>query len=77
MSSKDQNRTASKMMEINELMMEREALKSKGIDELTDVELDTYYKVSDRIRELIGGDTDVQRKIEYGLERRFGGRFQS
>lgn len=64
-----------KMLEINELMVERDTLKTKGIDDLTDAELDAYYNVSDRIRELIGGNDNVQSKIEYSLERRFGRRF--
>ena len=62
------------MREIYELMNERDALATKGIESLSDTELDTYYKVSDRIREMIEGDIDAQRKIEYSLERRFGGR---
>lgn len=64
------------MMEVYNLMIERDALETKGVDALSDSELDAYYNVSNRIRELIGGEPDdqSQRKIEYSLERRFGGR---
>jgi hypothetical protein len=63
------------MMEVNELMIERDTLETKGIETLNENELDNYYMISDRIRELIGGTEDVQRKIERSLERRFGRRF--
>ena len=63
-----------KMMEVNELLIERDTLETKGVDKLNDNELDTYYNTRCRIRELIGGNDDVQRKIEYSLERRFGRR---
>ena len=75
MSNQNQEHPLSrKMLEINELMVERDTLKTKGIENLSDAELDTYYNVSDRIRELIGGNDDAQTKIEYSLERRFGRR---
>ena len=75
MSNQNQEHPLSrKMLEINELMVERDTLKTKGIENLSDAELDTYYNVSDRIRELIGGNDDAQTKIEHSLERRFGRR---
>jgi hypothetical protein len=70
----NQKQLSMKMEEVNELLNEKDSYEAKGIDKLSDTELDSYYKVSDRIRELIGADIDVQRKIEYSLGRRFGRR---
>ena len=64
-----------KMMEVNDLLEERDSYETKGIGNLNDYEYDNYYKISDRIRELIGSDQNVQNKIEFNLERRFGRRF--
>lgn len=64
-----------KMMEVNDLLEERDSYETKGVDNLNDYEYDNYYKISDRIRELIGSDQNVQNKIEFNLERRFGRRF--
>lgn len=64
-----------KMMEVNDLLEERDSYETKGVDNLSDYEYDNYYKISDRIRELIGSDQNVQNKIEFNLERRFGRRF--
>lgn len=61
-------------MEVNDLLEERDSYETKGVDNLSDYEYDNYYKISDRIRELIGSDKYVQNKIEFNLERRFGRR---
>lgn len=63
-----------KMKEVNDLLEERDSYETKGVDNLNDYEYDNYYKISDRIRELIGSDKYVQNKIEFNLERRFGRR---
>lgn len=63
-----------KMKEVNDLLEERDSYETKGVDNLSDYEYDNYYKISDRIRELIGSDKYVQNKIEFNLERRFGRR---
>lgn len=73
----NQNPPSQKIEEIYNLMIERDALETRGVEALSDTELDTYYNVSNRIRELIGGEPDGQRKFEYSLERRLGRRFQS
>lgn len=61
-----------KMTEINELLIEKNALETKGIDILNDEELDRYYIIKDRITELVGGNKDVQISVEQYLERRYG-----
>ena len=61
-----------KMTEINELLIEKNALETKGIDILNDEELDRYYMIKDRITELVGGNKDVQISVEQYLERRYG-----
>ena len=60
------------MTEINELLIEKNALETKGIDSLNDEELDRYYIIKDRITELVGGNKDVQISVEQYLERRYG-----
>jgi hypothetical protein len=60
------------MTEINELLIEKNALETKGIDILNDEELDRYYIIKDRITELVGGNKDVQISVEQYLERRYG-----
>jgi hypothetical protein len=60
------------MTEINELLIEKNALETKGIDILNDEELDRYYMIKDRITELVGGNKDVQISVEQYLERRYG-----
>ena len=60
-----------------ELMMERDALENKGIESFNDNELDQYYLIKDRIKELLGGNENAQRTIESHLEKRFGRRFSS
>ena len=60
------------MMEINDLLLEKNALETKGIDILNDEELDRFYIVQDRIKELVGGNKDVQNSVEKYLERRNG-----
>jgi hypothetical protein len=61
-----------KMMEINDLLLEKNALETKGVDILNDEELDRFYIVQDRIKELVGGNKDVQNSVEKYLERRNG-----
>ena len=63
--------------EVYELMMERDALENKGIESFNDNELDQYYLIKDRIKELLGGKENAQRTIESHLEKRFGRRFSS
>lgn len=60
------------MMEINDLLLEKNALETKGVDILNDEELDRFYIVQDRIKELVGGNKDVQNSVEKYLERRNG-----
>lgn len=60
------------MMEINDLLLEKNALETKGVDILNDEELDRFYMVQDRIKELVGGNKDVQNSVEKYLERRNG-----
>lgn len=60
------------MMEINDLLLEKNALETKGVDMLNDEELDRFYIVQDRIKELVGGNKDVQNSVEKYLERRNG-----
>ena len=59
-------------MEINDLLLEKNALETKGVDILNDEELDRFYIVQDRIKELVGGNKDVQNSVEKYLERRNG-----
>jgi len=60
-----------RMLEIYELMIERDTLETKGIDNLDDYQLDRYYSIKNRLNELFGGNENVQRNIEIYLEKRF------
>lgn len=60
-----------RMLEIYELLLERDTLETKGIDNLDDYQLDRYYSIKNRLNELFGGNENVQRNIEIYLEKRF------